>query len=186
MLSKKVEEALGDVDLAFRQFEFAVKLMLYCENSEIDKDKFDGDITYLEEKGDNMVFPDNSFGSYDEIVSCSRINVSLAFAATAIALDSAFKVAGFKHTPDLAGDVRAMVYMVRCVFAHGITDPKWEVRGGHRKKVHLDLNGVSLEVDFAQLNGSVFDYKHVGGWSGWYRIKDAAIALIRGNQVAGG
>lgn len=152
--------------------------MCYCESGHIDKLKFDSDITILF-NANNSVFPDNLFNSYKDIVKCSQINVGVCFGASAIALDAAFETAGFSCKKRPLDDIRTIVYMVRCAFAHNIADPKWEVKGDFWRQVKLTVEGQTLSIDFRKLNGRPFTYEAVGELPNWYRIKKIAIEMIK-------
>lgn len=173
-----IQNAIEDVNLAFKQLEFAIKLMCYCENNDLDKSKFDGDIT-LKFRKENKVFSDNSFATYEEIIKHSQINVGICFGASAIALDAAFEAAGFSCKKRPLDNIRSIVYMIRCAFAHNIADPKWEVKGDFLKQISLVLEEETILIDLNQLNGRSFRYDDVGDLPNWYRIKNASLDIIK-------
>ncbi len=175
-----IKNALEDVELSFKQLEFAIKLMCYCENNDLDKSRFDGDVT-IKFKNENKVFPDNSFSTYEEIIKHSQINVGICFGASAIALDAAFEAAGFNCKKRPLDDIRSIVYMIRCAFAHNIADPKWEVKGDFLRQINLTLEGKMTLIDLTQLNGRPFRYDDVGDLPNWYRIKKASLDIIEGS-----
>jgi hypothetical protein len=126
-----VSLALTDVELAFRHLEFAIKLMCYCEFDHLDRSKFDSDVTILLKK-ENVSFPSNTFETLDSVVLADQANVGVCFGVTAIVLDAAFDVAGVQKRPKSrapADELRTLVYMVRCAFAHNPAMPCWEARG---------------------------------------------------------
>ncbi len=57
-----LENALQDVEYAFRQLEFAIKLMCYCELGHVDVEKFDTDVTILLER-ENVGFSSGGFAN---------------------------------------------------------------------------------------------------------------------------
>jgi hypothetical protein len=177
-IGMSIRDVLKDVELAFRQLEFAIKLMCYCENNELDQKKFDSDITLLF-KNDNWVFSDNSLVEYKEIVKCSQINVGICFGVSAIVLDSAFEAASFSCKRRPLDDIRTIVYMVRCAFAHNMADPKWKVTGDFQRQVNLTLAGKTTLIDLGQLNGKPFRYENIGELPNWYRIKDVSVGIIK-------
>ena len=61
-----LELELSDVEQAFKQLEFAIKLMCYCELGHLDKGKFDFDVT-IQLDEENVGFPDGSFQSDLEV-----------------------------------------------------------------------------------------------------------------------
>lgn len=176
-MKTQIQLALEDVESAFRQFEFAIKLMYYCEDGSFDLAAFNTDNTILFATG-SMVL--NSCSTREEIVACSKINVGICFGASAIALNTAFELAGIDRSRH---DAAMIVYMVRCAFAHNIADPKWEVRGKFLKNIDFPMDRGQISIDFTTLNGQPFKYEHIGDLPNWYRIKNVSIDIINSNLV---
>lgn len=177
MTKTEIQLALEDVELAFRQLEFAIKLMYYCEDGHLNLTSFNEDNTVLFTTG-SMVF--NSRSTREETVACSKINVGMCFGASAMALNTAFELASIDRSKH---DVAMIVYMVRCAFAHNIADPKWEVRGKFLKNIDFPMDRGQIHIDFTSLNGQPFKYEHIGDLPNWYRIKNLSIDIINSNLV---
>ena len=176
-----LEFALSDVEQAFKQLEFAIKLMLYCERGDLDKEKFDSEVTILLDE-ENIVFPEGSFQSDQEVFTASQINVVICFGVSAIVLDAAFEAAKIECNPnsrDPKDELRTLVYMVRCAFAHNPAKPCWEARGNFARKFQLNLGESDLSMDMVALNGNDFDYSHIGGFANWYKIREMTIRVIK-------
>lgn len=176
----KMHEALQDVDIAFDNLEFAIKLLSFCELGKIDPSDFDTDHIVQLEQG-SLHFPTGKFGTVDSLVRASSICVLVMAGASALVLDNAFEVAGIKADPettDKVGLLRTLVYTVRCAYAHGIAEPRWEVRGKYCRTISVDLDGVSIVLDLKALHGRSFDVEQLGGYINWYRIRDAAVAVL--------
>jgi hypothetical protein len=60
------QEALEDIEIAFRQLEFAIKLLSFCELSSINPADFDTDHVVLLEGG-NLHFPTGQFSDQDSL-----------------------------------------------------------------------------------------------------------------------
>lgn len=173
--------AISDVEHAFRQLEFSIKLMCYSELGHIDLAKFDSDVTIILEK-ENIGFNTGSFQSTDDVVLASQINVGICFGVSAIVLDAAFASAGIKGKPesrDQVDELRTLVYMVRCAFAHNIAYPQWEARGPYSRKLELCLEPTPLSIDLEHLNGQDFEYSQIGGFANWYKIRDLSLQRIK-------
>jgi hypothetical protein len=70
--------------------------------------------------------------------------------------------------------------MLRCAYAHGIAEPRWEVHGNYLRTLSVSLDGSPLSLDLTQLNGEVVDFERdLGGHRNWYRIRDATIAITK-------
>ena len=95
----------------------------------------------------------------------------MAFGASALALDKAFEVAEVKEDPTSDNNVvrlRTLVYLVRCAYAHGIADPKWEVRGKYNTSLILNLPSGATNIDLRELDGQSFNFEQLGGHGIWF------------------
>ena len=68
--------------------------------------------------------------------------------------------------------------MVRCAYAHGVADPKWEVRGDYRQVLELELTNAPLRLDLRELHGRSFDFAQLGGHARWFEIRDESLATL--------
>jgi hypothetical protein len=172
----EIHEALEDIEIVFRQLEFAIKLLSFCELGNIDPKEFDTDHVVLLERG-NLHFPSGQFSDKDSLERAANISVLLAFSASVLVLDKAFEVVGITPDPeagDNLGRLRALIYMVRCAQAHGIADPRWEARGRFARMITVDLEGIPISLDLQALNGERFHIDQLGGYENWYRIRNVA------------
>lgn len=180
-----VPEALEDVDHAFRHLEFAIKLMCYCELDYLDLEKFDTNVViYLEQK--DIRFPSGTFAASRDTITAAQALVGVCFGTSAIVLDAAFDVAGLKNKASSrfdADELRTLVRMVRCAFAHNPAMPVWKARGSdYSRCLSFTVAGASLSVDLRSLHGQTFEYSHIGGFGNWLRVRDAAVSLIKTAQ----
>src|SRR5947209_16294371 len=119
-----VDEALEDVEIGFRQLEFTIKLLSFCELQHIKPSDFDTDHLVLLEGG-SLRFPTGKFSTEESIIKAAGTGVLIAFSVSVLVLDKAFEVAGVKADPEAADDVgrlRMLIYMMRCAQAHGIAE----------------------------------------------------------------
>ncbi len=177
-----VSLALTDVEHAFRHLEFAIKLMCYCELDHLDRSKFDSDVTILLEK-ENVSFPSNTFETLDSVVLAAQANVGVCFGVTAIVLDAVFEVAGVPKRPQSfapADELRTLVYMVRCAFAHNPAMPCWDARKYYARLLSLPLGASTMTLDLASLHGRPFEHEHIGGFANWFKIRSESERVING------
>jgi hypothetical protein len=177
-----MREAIEDVEIAFRQLEFAIKLLSYCELGKINPVEFDTDHLVQLSTG-NLHFPSVNFQSKDALIRAASINVVIAFSATTLVLDQAFDAIGMKRdwgATDADGKLRLLVYMVRCAYAHGFANPRWHVTNKKAGVVTLNFDGQTITLDLPRLHGQVFDIEQIGGYENWYRIHNAARCLFSG------
>ncbi len=177
-----VDEALSDVDRAFRHLEFAIKLMCYCELDHLDRRRFDTDVAILLER-ENVSFPAGTFQSLQAVVSAAQALVGVCFGISATVLDAAFEAASIPRRPQSrtsADELRSLVYMIRCAFAHNPAFPCWEARGqDFSRTMTVQLNGGELlRIDLASLHCKPFEYEHIGGFANWYKVRAAAQEII--------
>jgi hypothetical protein len=175
--------AVDDVEQAFRQLEFAIKLMCYCEQDHLDRAVFDTDVTLLLEN-ENVGFPTGSFANLESVVAASQVQVGVSFGVSAIVLDAGYEAAGVQknlQSRSPSDDLRTFVYMVRCAFAHNIAAPCWQVRGkDFERTFSLPVEGSIATVDLSALNGQPFEYSHIGGFAQWFKVKKAVVHAING------
>ena len=175
---------LADVEQAFRQLEFAVKLNCYCEVGHLDKNQFDTDVTVRIEE-ENIRFQEGAFQSYQDIIAASQINIGICFGVSAIVLDAALEDARIERNPGsrhLNDELRTIVYMIRCAFAHNFASPRWQVRERYAHEINLSIEGRQIPIDMRALHGQDFDYNHIGGLAVWYKIRDMAVQMIEEAQ----
>jgi hypothetical protein len=94
----KMREVIEDVEIGFRQLEFAIKLLSYAELGKINPTDFDTDHLVQLSAGD-LHFPSVNFQSADALIRAAQINVVTAFSATTLVLDQAFDAIGMKPEP---------------------------------------------------------------------------------------
>jgi hypothetical protein len=176
----EMREAIEDVEIGFLQLEFAIKLLSFCELGGIDAAKFDTD-HLVQLKTGNLHFPSRHFQDTESLIRAASINVVTVFGVTTLVLDQAFEAIGMTPNPsatDADGQLRLLVYMVRCAHAHRIADPRWEVRGKYVRVLTVTADGVTIQLDLRDLNGQPFDLDKIGGYENWFRIRNAAQRLF--------
>ena len=175
-------EALADVTHTFRHLEFAIRLMCYCEQGRLDLANFDSDLSLLLTH-ENVGFEAGRFATLESIIPPAQALVSVAFGASAMVLNAAFDVAGGARKPTSRlpeDELRTLVYMVRCAFAHNPAFPLWKARGKEFvRQLSLPLDSGSLTVDLRLLNGKPFEYEHIGGFANWLKIRAACEVLLK-------
>ena len=157
-----LDDALVDVGIAFLQVEFSIKLLSYRELDRIRPAEFDTHQLLLLRQG-NLAFPTDRFSTREDIVRAAMVAVSLALAGSALA--QAWDIAGIRPEPNSANGtvkLRTLVHMARCAYAHGVADPKWEVRGDYRQVFELDLANAPLRLDLREFHGRNFDFAQLG------------------------
>jgi hypothetical protein len=175
-------EAIENAEIAFRQFEFSIRLLSYAELGKIEAAEFGRDhITRLH--NGTIRFSPETFSDDAGIWRAANINVVMTFAASAIALNDAFEAAAIKvdvTATDSDSRIRTLVHMVRCAHAHRIAEPHWEARGKYARLLIVDVDGIgTLHLDLPSLHQRPFDVESIGGYVGWYRIANGALRQLR-------
>jgi hypothetical protein len=175
-----LSDALEDIEIAFKQLEFTIKLLSFCELGNIKPSEFDTDhIINLE--GGRIRFPTGNFSEIGNIINAASVSVLIAFSASVLVLDKAFEIMGMKPDPESVDAVtclRTLIYMLRCAQAHGVADPRWEVRGKYLCALSLNLGDIALSLNLSKLNGERFDIDQIGGYPNWYQIRHAAVRVL--------
>lgn len=176
-----VDDALLDVEIAFRQLEFAIRLLSYCELDHIAPADFDTDHV-VDLGSERLHFRPGNFNDQASLIRGAGTSVLMAFSVSVLALDDAFSAAGIKNDPKGSSNdeqLRVLVYMARCAVAHGIADPRWEVRGPYCRVLTVSLGASTTSLDLSRLNGQPFDVGQLGGYGNWYRIREATVRLVQ-------
>jgi hypothetical protein len=175
------QDALTDVEIAFRQLEFSIKLLTFCELGSINPADFDTD-HIIELGNERLHFPSGKFGDQASLERAAGTSVLTAMSASVLVLDDAFAAFGVPRDPtavDNKGQLRALIYMVRCAYAHGIAAPVWEVRNHFLRTFSLSLVGFSFSVDLRAMDGQPFDVEQIGGYANWCRMRDEALRVLK-------
>lgn len=176
-----ISEALEDAEIGFRQFEFAIRMLSYCELGHIKPSEFDTEHLIVLHEG-NLHFPSGNFSTTDDLIRAASISVLQAFSSSVLVLDKAFEIACIKPDPEAAENfvrLRTLVYMLRCAQAHGPADPRWEARGKYGRTLSVDLDDVAVSLDLAALNGQQFTVDQIGGYYNWWCICRSAIRRLK-------
>ena len=175
-----LDEALADVAIAFRHVEFSIKLLSHCERGKLDPAEFDTHQVVLLQH-ENLSFPHGNFSTQADLVREANITVLSALGISALTLDKAWEVAGFGPDPgskDGTTRLRTLVYMVRCAYAHGISDPKWQAKNQFRRMLELDLPSGAITLDLGDLDGRGFEFDALGGHARWFEIHDISVTTL--------
>ena len=130
---------------------------------------------------ERLDFTRGKFNDPDSIIKAAGTGVLIAFSASVFVMDEAFQAAGMKPDPDAAGNdgqLRTLIFMVRCAYAHGLGTPRWEVRGKYCRTLNVNLGSAAISLDLRTLHGQDFDVGQLGGYANWYRIREAALRLL--------
>jgi len=105
-----------------------------------------------------------------------------AVGITAMALDQALDEAmGMKDPNDTGqnGALRAIIYMLRCAFAHDIAEPQWCCAPKYQNSysVFLPQSGL-LTFNGSLLNGQFVRPEHFGGMEGYFQMMDLSKKLV--------
>jgi hypothetical protein len=161
---------------AFAQLFFSWKLYNYALEGKIDRESLDSDITFQnEDQSQIFVLPSRIFENDNDFILAFENNLTIAFGAAAITLDRARHETGHNLPDPIQSEndqCIALIYQIRCAFAHDIAEPRWNVKGRYLRAYDFGR----LHIDLTQLDGEVFDYHQIGGPERLIAIKDYALA----------
>lgn len=177
---------LEQVQQAFLQLSWAIKLDSYLSiHPPVNKVDFDH-FQYVDDPDDYIFLPDDQFNTINDIHLGAENAILGSVGDFFLALDTALCKAGIKtdlSTQDSFGQLRILIYMCRCAFAHNVLAPCWEVRGKYCRQLEIKLPSISLQLDLRQLSDRPFDIKQIGGYSQLFKIKDHIIQILALNQA---
>jgi hypothetical protein len=154
---------------AFGQLAFAWKLYNYGLNGEIDPEKLDEDVAWLD---DDIVFVvPKALGTADDLLIALQNNLTIAFGAAAITLNRVREEIEIPLPDPIVSEQDqcvALIYQIRNAFAHDIAEPVWRIRERYRRSYEFG----GLVFDLTAFDGKPFRYEHIGGPERFYLIKD--------------
>ncbi|MCH7910860.1 MAG: tetratricopeptide repeat protein [Candidatus Hydrogenedentes bacterium] len=150
-MSKALDRAIGDVELAFRLLEFSIRTLNYFELGAVDLDLFGQDTTIkLDEE--NLTFNDGHFSSDEMAKLTAKTAVGASFGISAIVLDDMFEATDRDRDPTSEDEfylLWTLIYSVRNAFAHGPANPMWVVKNKYQRKIELSIAGRKTAIDLA-------------------------------------
>jgi hypothetical protein len=155
---------LEQVEQAFLQLSWSIKLKEFLYNIELHKENFDSLQVHSEPAGE-FGLPPNQFNTVQDIYIGADNAIHVALGALFIALDRALSEANVPvdtSSKTASGQLRILIYMCRCAFAHNSIAPHWEVRNAFSRT--LDLPDLPLRIDLNELKNSHFDIGQIGGY----------------------
>lgn len=183
MVTSDFKYAIEDVQYAFKLIEFSIRNWMYFELKKVDINLFGQDCCVLLCEG-NITFSDNYFSDYENAITVAKMNIGSAFGTSAIALDNLFEARGLTRQPNSNDEVHrlwSLVYAVRNAFAHGSANPRWVVRKRQSQRLTIEIEHSEFIIDLSALNGSDFEYQHIGGFANWEKIKTRSLELLTGS-----
>lgn len=157
------------IETAFGQLAFAIKLMQAAEDGLLDLESIDRPLTIAEGQS-VLVLPDRVLASTDDLILACQNNVTVAYGAAAITLNKCREEASIPLPSPIVteGDQwAALVYQIRNAFAHDIAEPRWQINARYAREYQIGW----VEADLRDLDGVHFDYAHVRGPEGLFRLK---------------
>ena len=168
------------IEQAYLHLCWAMKLDSYLFiNPPKSKAEFDQDITVTDPK-DPLFLPANQFNSMDDIHLGAENSILLSLGAFFLALDTAFDEAGYTrnvNANDFFGQLRILIYMIRCAFAHNVLKPQWEVRGDYQRNLSIRDKEIKIDLDLSTLNSKEFNINQIGLLN-FFDLMVACYALI--------
>jgi len=162
MEPESLDDFIGYLHTAVKQFEFSLKLWHYLQEHPINLEEFDISLT-VEEGASRIVMSEGTFSNYDELVVASENVTSMCFGSIAIVLWKTIEHVGYKLPSVIEldkDDVACLIYMIRCAFAHDMARPRWNIKKEKYRKVYRIGNHA---ISLTNKNGKIFSYQDIGG-----------------------
>jgi hypothetical protein len=97
-----------------------------------------------------------------------KISEQACIIAVDCAMDDVFGNKPINNLDEEVGAIRAIIYMLRCAFAHSIYDPVWVVKKTYRRI--FTISKMNLNIDFARLDGERVNCGQLGSWVNLYGL----------------
>lgn len=175
---------IEQVEQSFLQLCWSIKMDSYLQlHPPAEKVDFDNPII-VTDPTDRLHLPGNQFNTIEDIHIGAENSIRLSLAALFLALDTALEKAGILNNPraqDSFGQLRTLIYMCRCAYAHNVLAPTWEAHSDYARQLLIKLPGISIELDLKKMNGTAFEIKQIGGYAQLLRIKDHILSVLAPN-----
>lgn len=149
---------------AFTNLELSLKILAVAEDGFLTREHIkDGESITWQSGQSFVVLPDRTFNTDEDFILALQNNVQIAFGAAAITLDVCRQEIGLGLPDPIITEqdqIVALIYQIRCCFAHDIAEPRWVIRRARYKRVY-DLG--YKKVDLTNLDGKHFAYDDIGG-----------------------
>lgn len=174
---------IEQVQQAYLQLCWAIKLdsflRVYPPANKVD---FDNPQSILD-PADTCHIPGDQFDTIEDIYLGAENTILLSVGALFLALDTALDEMSIKKdlsAQDSFGQIRILIFMCRCAYAHNVLAPHWKVHKHYSRQMEITLPSIALKLDMNQLSDKPFDIKQIGGYSQLFEIKDYIIQeLVR-------
>ena len=169
---------LDNIEQAFLQLEFSIKLLNYIELKKMVHKDLDTEVVI---SNDNLVFKKESFQTYSDIVHCAVNNFNITVGFTAIMLEDSLKCCGINvGQTDNEERIRTVIHLIRNAHAHNMMYPVWVI---NRKlklpnifSINLDSRIVDIKLEGR--NNTPFEMSHIGGFDSYFDLKNAVCRII--------
>jgi hypothetical protein len=119
----------------------------------------------------------NMKGVSDNLVRMSQGTCFIAFDE---ALNNVFgaKSKNFKNDID---SLRAIIYILRCAFAHTPSTPKWCIKPKYKRV--FEIREISFSIDFSNLDGKELQENDHGGLHNLLKLTEYCLSVLRYNET---
>lgn len=134
----------------------------------------------IETGGNGITFQHNY--TLENLRIHSKNLMFMALGTTAIIIDTVLDHSlGFKDPNDTSetGSTRAIIYMIRCAFAHNMAFPVWSCKTKYQRKYTINLPRTgTITFDAASLNRQLIKMDHIGGLEAYVEIIERCNTLV--------
>ena len=96
------------------------------------------------------------------------------------ALNSKFGENPKQYSDSDVDNLRAMIYMMRCVFAHTPTSPVRAIKNKYKKVFRIDK--LNMTMDFTELDGKKVIIADHNGVTGFCKLMDFCVKVVTAND----
>jgi hypothetical protein len=183
-----VETPIQAIRSAIEMFVFSCFVNDAIGTNRITRSIFSQEVM-LQDDGKGLVI---KHGFTDEQLKADGRNlVLMALAATALATDRAMDiVCGVKDPDDTSelGSARAIMYQIRCAFAHDLLVPIWNTKSKYKHTYRMTVNVArepgtttsrTIELDMSSLGGKHLSLADLGNFGGYMALLEYCFQKVR-------
>ncbi len=163
---------------------FSLYIQAGVKNGIISSSEFNRELT-IKVEGKKIALiqpPTNDTVDIDGIAdNLEKITLGTCLIAFDEALDQVFDKKPETYVDSDIDSLRAIIYMMRCAFAHSPTTPKWCIKKRNRRI--FNIKEIQFVMDFRQLDGKELTYENHGGLQTLWKLMEYCLTMIKAHST---
>lgn len=162
---------LSNIDIAFLQLSFALKLSEFVKETHFRREYFDREFQ-LRCQNQTITLSHGEFIDQVDFEAATSVHIVMSYGVAASALWAGIESTGYKRPSEIRSEkdnLAELIYAIRNCFSHGPAEPRWHFKKNLADRV---FKIESLSINLSNKNGEIFDYSDIGGATMIFLLRD--------------